>query len=57
MEVRVGTPETAAGLVGVTVGDGHGDSAQLFPPGMKTGQKATDEFSGEVSVGHKTISS
>lgn len=53
MEVRVGPPQTAAGLVGVTVGDGHGDSAQLFPPGMKTGQKETDKFSREVSVGHK----
>ena len=53
MEVRVGPPEAAAGLVGVTVGDGHGDSAQLFPPGMKTGQKETDKFSREVSVGHK----
>ena len=47
MEVRVDTPEMAAGLVGVTVG------AQLFPPGMKTGQKETDRFSGEVSVGHR----
>lgn len=46
-EVRVGTPKTASGLVGVTVG------AQLFPPGMKTGQKETDRFSGEVSAGHR----